>query len=155
MNHNDGADTPFNSFVVGKREARNAPARVADVMTKDAVTLRPEQSFADAVSLMADRHVRHILVVDSNQHVTGVISDRDILRALARVPNWQAMAISGVMMQKVFTVGPDVSLSVAASEMLKRRINCLPVVAKDGTLCGILTSTDLLKRYQQLEASLG
>jgi CBS domain-containing protein len=49
------------------------------------------------------------------------------------------------MTHKVFTASPETPLSVAASEMLSRRINCLPVLGKDGKVCGIITSTDLLR----------
>jgi len=59
-----------------------------------------------------------------------------------------------VMTHKVFTVTPETPLSVAASEMLSRRINCLPVIGKDGKVCGIITSTDLLRSYQKIQASL-
>ena len=38
----------------------------------------------------------------------------------------------------------------AVAKMLAKRINCLPVVREDDTVCGIVTSTDLLKSYQQL-----
>jgi CBS-domain-containing membrane protein len=38
--------------------------------------------------------------------------------------------------------------------MLSRRINCLPVIGKDGKVCGIITSTDLLRSYQKIQASL-
>ena len=38
--------------------------------------------------------------------------------------------------------------------MLSRRINCLPVVGNDGKVCGIITSTDLLRSYQKIRAML-
>lgn len=53
------------------------PTRVADVMTKDVVTLSPDDNFAEAVELMAKRDFRHLLVADDAQKLLGVISDWD------------------------------------------------------------------------------
>jgi len=61
--------------------------------------------------------------------------------------------VSGVMTCSVVTVNPKTLLSVAATLMLTRRINSLPVVESDGKVCGILTSTDLLNVYQKMQAS--
>ena len=103
---------------------------------------------------MTSSPFRHFLVVHADERLAGVFSDRDVLRALGRTPNWQAKNVSGVMTHKVFTVTPETSLSAAASEMLSRRINCLPVVGNDGKVCGIITSTDLLRSYQKIQAAL-
>ena len=127
---------------------------VADVMTRKTVTLSPHHGFAEAVSLMADRHFRHIVVVDTGGQILGVISDRDILRTLARTANWQTKDVSQIMTRDPFTVRRDTPLSVAVAKIVSKRINCLPVLDDEGKVCGILTSTDLLKAYQKLLESL-
>jgi len=48
------------------------------------------------------------------------------------------------------TVRRHTPIADAVSKIVSKRINCLPVVEEDGTVCGIVTSTDLLKSYQQL-----
>lgn len=58
------------------------------------------------------------------------------------------------MTHTTFTVSPETPLSVAASEMLSRRISYLGVLGKDAKVCGIITSTDLLRSYQKIQASL-
>jgi len=127
---------------------------VADIMSTHLVTLSAHHTFGEAVQLMTNSPFRHFLVVHADGRLAGVFSDRDVLRALGRTPNWQAKNVSGVMTHQVFTVTPETPLSVAASEMLSRRINCLPVIGKDGKVCGIITSTDLLQSYQKIQASL-
>lgn len=62
------------------------PLRVDEVMTQTVMTLRVTDSFGDAVKLMATQHVRHSVIVDDEGRIKGVISDRDVLRALARTP---------------------------------------------------------------------
>ena len=127
---------------------------VADVMTRKTVTLSPHHGFAEAVSLMADRHFRHIVVVDTGGQIVGVISDRDILRTLARTTNWQKKDVSQIMTRDPFTVKRETPLSVAVAKIVSKRINCLPVLDDEGKVCGIVTSTDLLKAYQKLLESL-
>ena len=126
------------------------PAEVADVMTGKVVTFSPHHTFDDAVSLMNDRYFRHCVVVDTRRSVLGVISDRDILRALARNPNARSKSLDQIMTRNPITVKRNTPIVDAVSKMLSKRINCLPVVEDDGTVCGIVTSTDLLKSYRQL-----
>jgi acetoin utilization protein AcuB len=137
----------------GERRSSSA-TRVADIMTRNVTTLSPDHTFGDAVQLMANSRFRHFLVLHGDGRLAGVFSDRDVLRALARTPNWQAKTVSAVMTQGVFTVKPDTPLSIATAEMLTRRINCLPVVDDHEKICGILTSTDLLKAYEKIQTTL-
>ena len=121
---------------------------VDDVMTREVVSLSSHHNFEDAVNLISNRHFRHFVVVDNGQ-IVGIVSDRDVLRGLARTDNWQEKQVSEFMTVDPTTVRPDTSLSDAIAKMLDQKINCLPVIADDGTVCGILTSTDLLKAYQK------
>lgn len=125
------------------------PTEVADVMTGKVVTLSPHHSFNEVANLMNDRNFRHCVVVDSNRKIVGVISDRDIMRALAR-PNSRSKELDQIMTRNPITVKRDTPIIEAVSKMRAKRINCLPVIEDDGTVCGIVTSTDLLKSFQQL-----
>ena len=126
------------------------PTEVADVMTRKVVTLSPHHSFSEVANLMNDRNFRHCVVVDNNREIVGVISDRDIMRALARNPNSRSKELDQIMTRNPITVKRDTPIIDAVSKMRAKRINCLPVIEDDGTVCGIVTSTDLLKSYQQL-----
>ena len=143
-----------NDLAAGHPGRPSSATRVADIMSSKLVTLSAHHTFGQAVQLMTNSPFRHFLVIHADGRLAGLFSDRDVLRALGRTPNWQAKNVSGVMTHKVFTVTPETPLSVAASEMLSRRINCLPVVGNDGKVCGIITSTDLLRSYQKIQASL-
>jgi acetoin utilization protein AcuB len=126
------------------------PTEVADVMIAKVVTLSSHHNFDEAVRLMNDRHFRHCVVVDMQGKLCGVISDRDILRSMARSPNSHSKSLDQIMTRSPITVRRNTSILDAVSKILSKRINCLPVVEEDGTVCGIVTSTDLLKSYQQL-----
>ena len=126
------------------------PTEVADVMTGKVVTLSPHHSFNEVANLMNDRFFRHCVVVDNSSQVVGVISDRDILRSLARNPNARSKSLEQIMTRNPITVKRNTPIVDAVAKILAKRINCLPVVEDDGSVCGIVTSTDLLKSYQQL-----
>jgi len=127
---------------------------VADIMTRKTITLNPHHGLTEVVSLMADRHFRHVVVVDTAGRIVGVVSDRDVLRALSRTSNWQTKDVGQIMTRDPFTVKGETLVSVAVAKIVSKRINCLPVLDDEEKICGIVTSTDLLKAYQKLLESL-
>jgi CBS domain-containing protein len=137
-----------------ERKISKGSTRVEDVMTRKVITLRPDQTFADTVNLMAKHSFRHFLVVESTARLVGVISDRDILLAVARTRDWNTSYVRQFMSRDMVAVKPDTKLSVATGMMLSKRINCLPVVDDNGIVCGIITSTDLLKVFRSIQESL-
>ena len=141
--NDEAAATTDSGMIVG-------PTEVADVMTSKVVTLSPHHNFNEAANLMNDRFFRHCVVVDTHGKIVGVISDRDILRALARNPNSRTKSLDQIMTHNPVTVRRNTSITDAVGKIISKRINCLPVVEQDGSVCGIVTSTDLLRSYQQL-----
>ena len=129
------------------------PQQVKEVMTRDVVALRPQQPFAQALALLAQHRFRHLLVIDADARLAGVISDRDLLRCMSRESDLERLTVADIMWSAVVTVQPDTLLSEAAAQMLSRRINCLPVVEHD-RVCGILTSTDLLQAFQTIQTHI-
>jgi len=130
------------------------PIRIADLMTRELVSVAPGQTFGEVVGLMANRPFRHVLVIHSDGRLAGVISDRDLLRKMAATTDWKTKLVEEVMTREVLTVKPETSLSAAVKEILGRRINCLPVIDKNEKVCGIVTSTDLLSAFAKLQGSL-
>lgn len=133
---------------------QDAPTQVSEVMTRNVVATAPDHSVQEAITLVARHRFRHLLVVTRDQRLAGVISDRDLLRFMIREPQWGAAAVSEVMRTDPITVRPDTLLSAAITEMLNRRINCLPVVDGDERVVGILTSTDLLRVFRAMQERL-
>ena len=136
---------------VDASEILAGPLRVAELMTSETMSMNADQTFGELVTMMANRSFHHVLVIDGDKNLCGIISDRDVLRVLARSPQWHSKQLSEIMRQDPVTTTPDMLISAAVREMLDKRINCWPVIAADGKLCGILTSTDLLKALERLQ----
>ncbi len=121
---------------------------VKDSMTREVVTLSPEDTAKVALALCRERRIRHLPVLEEGGLV-GIVSDRD-LRAAApplgdpdRAAALAEIRIGEVMARQVVTVAPDDPIEQAANTMRERRIGCLPVV-ESGELVGILTASDVM-----------
>lgn len=132
--------------------------RVRDVMTKDPVTVGPEEPIGTALERMRLGRFRHLPVVEGNRLV-GIITDRDLRLAtnspLVLREKWysdfilESIKVKSCMTSDPITVTPDTPLLDAALILRERRFGSLPVV-EDGKLVGILTETDLLETLIRL-----
>lgn len=130
-----------------------APTRVGELMTTDVVSLCPHNLFREAVDLMARHSFHHLLVAEPDGRLAGVLSDRDILRADGCYDS-QSTLIADLMVSDPISVHADTLLSEAVELVLDHRVNCLPVVDAKRQICGILTTTDLLRTLKNIQASL-
>jgi CBS domain-containing protein len=115
--------------------------KVSEIMTPAAVTDRADDTLAEAARKMWKEQTGSLLVTDGEELI-GIITERDILKAVATGTPLQETPISEVMAKDVVTVHPSVSLREAAGVMTDRWIRHLPVVER-GKLVGILSQRDL------------
>jgi acetoin utilization protein AcuB len=133
--------------------------RVRDTMTRDVVTVEPEESAARAWGLCRERNIRHLPVVEGGRLV-GIVSDRDLRdlsppRATTDEENtlgW--VQIRDMMSTGVVTAHPLDTIEHAAKVIYENRFNCLPVIADD-ELVGIITSSDLVRTLVELTGAHG
>ena len=131
-----------------------APARlIGDIMTTDLVCLPLHRPFREAVDLLAQNPIRHLLVTDPDGRLVGVISDRDVLRAEDGYDS-ESTLVADVMTPEPITVRATTLLSEAIAILLENRVNCLPVVDDMGRVHGIVTSTDMLGLLQNLQRGI-
>ena len=126
---------------------------VADWMTREVVTIAPDDSVAHAMHLMRDRKIKHLPVLKDGRLV-GVISDRDI-KAFApskataldvyEINYLLAKAtVKEAMGRQLTTTAPDTPVEGAALVMLEGNIGCLPVLDGD-VLVGIISDRDIFR----------
>jgi CBS domain-containing protein len=123
---------------------------VADVMTTGIVTLNPNDSFDAAIELIVKRECHYLVVTDDEQKVLGIISQGDIVGTRWHISEWHSKRVHQIMMPNPMTVTGDTLLSAAISMMISKTLNCLPVVNHSGTLCGMLTPTDIMRSHQEM-----
>lgn len=127
---------------------------VRDVMTKEVVTLERNEKLSVADDVMRLGRIRHLPVVDDEQNLAGIVSQRDLfhsglLRALgygshAKERALDLLVLKEAMKTEVVTVTPSAPLAEAAKLMLERKIGCL-VVVEGKKIVGILTESDFVK----------
>jgi len=119
---------------------------VADIMTTALMTVPPDESIESVDFEMKLTNVRHIPVVGPHNQLVGIVSDRDILRAM-REP--QGRPIAEIMIRQVRTVRPEEPARRALDTLLANQIGCVPVVDGDRKLVGIVTETSFLRLARQ------
>lgn len=120
--------------------------QVRDIMTQHPHTLKPTDTVATAHALMVQSDIRHIPIVDSQEHVLGIITDRDLLLAREGTPgngSIDADAIEKYMHTQISTISSRAGLKEAALYMQKHHIGCLPVLHEQ-KLIGIITDSDFV-----------
>ena len=139
---------------------------VREIMTTDVICLAPDDFLTKAMETFQENKFRHAMVIDEEENVLGVISDRDILRNLpfagrrppgplkrsrdylfkilpgTKVPN---LTIADIMTTRLKHLRPDSSTRDAANRMRESKIECLPVIDEQKKLCGIVTITDIMR----------
>jgi CBS domain-containing protein len=117
---------------------------VGDLMSTALITATPDETIDDASFDMRLASVRHVPVVDERQHVIGIVSDRDFLRAMSKRGKHK-ITVRSVMTRAVQTIPEDAPASEAAAMLLGNKFGCVPVEGDDGRLVGIITETDFLR----------
>ncbi len=116
--------------------------KVRDVASSAVVAVGPTQSMRDAAKVMAQHQVGSAVVQDAEQLV-GILTERDVLNAVATGDALEDVSVQDIMTHDVVTVGPDWDLVEAAGEMARRRIRHL-IVYEGGQLLGVLSVRDVL-----------
>jgi acetoin utilization protein AcuB len=116
---------------------------VIERMSRPPITIVGEATVEEALSILAENKQRHLPVVDADENLVGIVSEKDLLRARGED------AIAKVMTQDVITVTEYTALEDAARIMADHKISSLPVM-RDGRLVGIITETDLFKIFLEL-----
>jgi len=132
---------------------------VRERMSHEPITITPDVPVTDALSLMRERKIRRLPVLDSHSKLVGIVSDQDLLYAspspVSSLSVWEMHYLLGklkveeVMTRKVITVTEDTPLEEAARIMADNKIGGLPVM-RDDKLVGIVTETDLFKTFLEL-----
>lgn len=125
--------------------------KVREIMQRNVTTVAEDESLGLALQLMLWNRVRHAPVLrPADGRVTGVISERDILRAHHNHPEATALQqkVREFMSSPAEHIHPNADLADAAAEFASKDIGCLPVIDA-GELVGIVTASDVASTVAQ------
>ncbi|HXW19868.1 MAG TPA: CBS domain-containing protein [Roseiarcus sp.] len=128
-------------------------ARILATKGRDVVTTQPHRTLLEVAQLLGDRGIGAVVVADPTRHVLGIISERDIIRAVSR-DGAAALdhAVSKHMTAKVFTVSEDTPVEKVMETMTNGRFRHVPVTT-DGALIGLVSIGDVVKYHvNEIEA---
>jgi len=115
--------------------------KVSEIMTKATVTDAAQDSLAEAAARMWNAQTGSLLVMEG-EHLLGIVTERDVLRAIAHGMDPNQVPVKDLMRTDVITVGPQTTLKEAAKLMATKWIRHLPVV-EGSRVVGILSQRDL------------
>jgi CBS domain-containing membrane protein len=133
------------------------------IMSTELKTVTPDDTLATVRTMMHDNRIHHVLVVDDEKKLVGLVTLTDVLAATDSVLRDEAsrlhareIAVRDIMVRDLVTIDEHASLRQAALFIEKHQIGCLPVVTK-GKLRGIVTDTDFvgvaINLLEQIEES--
>jgi CBS domain-containing protein len=118
--------------------------KIEQFMTRDVKLCRPEQSLNDAARLMWDHACGCVPVVDEDDRVVGVLTDRDIcMAAYTRGLLLTDMTVMSAMSREVFTCRLGDTVDVAEAIMRRHQVRRLPVLAFDDRIVGLVSLSDI------------
>jgi CBS domain-containing protein len=108
------------------------------------VTIHPQQDLREAARLLTEHNIGALVVVNEAGRLAGIISERDIIRAAARLEDPLSRPVGEIMTREVIIGVPQDDLMAVAHTMTEKRFRHLPIV-DHGELVGILSMKDIVK----------
>ena len=121
--------------------------KVRDAMTEEVLTFTPGRSLRDAAKFMADHKVGAVVIEDPEQPGPGIITERDLVRSLAKGEDPDTEHVSEHLTANAIFADIEWDLEEAAEAMAKGGFRHL-VVVSDGELCGIISMRDIMRVWR-------
>ena len=129
------------------KEQRQPAVFAQQIMTQPAIAINQEETVFNALQLLKRQKFHHLPVTNRELVVTGIISDRDIMRFSINhsTADQRVTFIKAIMNKKVLTAAIDTEIRLIAEVMTQQRISALPITDHQNKLLGIVSSTDILR----------
>ncbi|HOV62539.1 MAG TPA: CBS domain-containing protein [Spirochaetia bacterium] len=108
-------------------------------------SVSPETTVYEALKVMSEKNIGSVLVLNQRKQVSGIFSERDIVRGMAKKDiDIKTTPVKSLMTKKVLNVGENYTVEECMALMTEKRIRHLPVV-ENGKLSGIISIGDVVK----------
>jgi len=113
-------------------------------MTKDVITLGPDNTLGEAREIMLKKRIHHLPILDGKTLV-GMVTSWDFFKLGKSAEEYQSMPLKEIMTTKIATLDPDQHLGAVAEVLMEHLFHAVPIVNDKRELMGIVTSTDILR----------
>jgi acetoin utilization protein AcuB len=131
---------------------------VSNSMTRKVVTISKNATIFDAKDLMGQHRIRHLPVVEPDNTLVGIVTDRDLRSALpydmfkkpdigAEKDRLSRLTVADIMTSDPFTISPQYTIQDTLLLIQEKRVGAFPVVDDQGRLTGIISVRDLLRAF--------
>jgi len=141
-------DRADDSYRFLKRKAQQNPSRVsllAEIMSDQVITLTSDASVNDAWQLFQHHGFHHIPIIDEDNTVLAMLSDRDILQGPSNQKNINLENIMQFSSKRVFCFSADTDIRQATRILYEYDLGALPIISDNHQLLGIVSRTDIMK----------
>lgn len=127
-------------------------AAILERKGRDVVAVLSNATVRDAVTLLTEKKIGAVVVIDDEGHIIGILSERDVITNLCTQSDALGCCVDKLMSSPAVTVTSDTRVLSALATMSRRRMRHLPVV-DDGELVGIVSIGDLVQyRIDNMQA---
>jgi CBS domain-containing protein len=126
------------------RRRKGLPVRATDVMSTPPITAEETMPIEEVAKKMFENDVSSVMVVDSTGRLVGIVTEKDVVGAVAIGKIGSNLPVARFMKENPITVTPDTPLDEVLEKMRRFNIRHLPVVDKDGKPIGMVSQRDLL-----------
>jgi CBS domain-containing protein len=125
-------------------------ATCREVMTREPACCQSTDSLVRVAQVMKTEDVGAVPIVDNSKKLVGMVTDRDIVvKAVADGRACESATVGDAMSTDVVTCREDEDIEAAVSRMAERQIRRIPVVDRNGNLCGIIAQADIATRVNR------
>ena len=119
---------------------------IGQIMSREIVSVKPEESAGSAARLMEQHGVGALPIVDGEKNLKGILTDRDIVvRCVAKDRDPKEVSAGEIMTDRIVYVSAEQPVSEAVAMMASEQIRRLPVV-EDGKIVGMISFADIARR---------
>lgn len=144
--HEQVTRTQQNLSAYQDQPQKTAPTKAGQIMSNPVTSLPVDASASDAWQLFKQTHYRYLPVVDQQNHLSGILSERDLLFSLIDRPAGKQLPdnLQALIKHQVLSATEDTDIRQLAFTMQEQRLGAMPIVDRHDYLIGIITRSDLL-----------
>lgn len=126
------------------RRSRKFPIRVADIMSTPPITAKDNTPVEEIAKLMNENNIGSVMITDSECHLIGIITERDLIFAIANGKIGKNLPAYMIMTENPITIEPEAPIDEALQKMRENNIRHLPVVDPEKKPVGMVSLRDVI-----------